>query len=71
MSDTDTLGDKVRDRLRNAQRGSLHLELAQLVDEARAAGMRSIDCHALERLLHRHDEHLRPDLLSGDQLLHR
>ena len=48
----------------------LHMELARLVDDARRHGMASIDCAALERLLHKHHEPLRVDLLSGDQLLH-
>jgi hypothetical protein len=49
---------------------TLHIELARLVDDARRHGLASIDCAALERLVHRHHEHVRPDLLSGDQLLH-
>ena len=46
---------------------SLSYELAQVVDDARAHGMQSIDLAALERLLHRHREAERRDLLQpGD-----
>lgn len=38
-------------------------ELARVIDDARAHGCQSIDLVALDRLLHRHNEMLRRDLL--------
>lgn len=46
----------------------LAIELGRAIDEARAAGGTFVDCVTLERLLHRHSEHTRRDLLAGDQL---
>jgi hypothetical protein len=39
-------------------------ELARIVDDARAHGLQSLDLVSLDRLLHRHREALRRDLLA-------
>jgi hypothetical protein len=44
-------------------------ELDRVVADARAHGLTSIDLAALERLLHRHSEMLRRDLLRRDDML--
>ncbi len=44
----------------------LAYELANVIDDARAHGMASIDLAALDRLLHRHNEMLRRDLLNQE-----
>ena len=41
----------------------LNYELSRIVADARSHGLRSIDLAALERLLGRHNESLRRDLL--------
>lgn len=47
----------------------LAAQLAHVVAQARAAGLTSIDLHALESLLWDH-RHARPDLLrAGDMLI--
>jgi hypothetical protein len=40
-------------------------ELARICDDARAHGQTMLDIAAIDRLLHRHNEALRRDLLSG------
>ena len=48
---------------------TLAAELASLVDDARAHGCKSLDLVALDRLLHRHSESLRRDLLARSDML--
>ena len=43
---------------------NLAAELTRLVDDARAHGCKSLDLVALDRLLHRHSEALRRDLVD-------
>jgi hypothetical protein len=43
---------------------NLAAELARLIDDARAHGCKSLDLVALDRLLHRHSESLRRDLVD-------
>ena len=44
-------------------------ELARVIDDARAHGCQSLDLVALDRLLHRHSESLRRDLLRQNDML--
>jgi hypothetical protein len=48
---------------------NLAAELARLIDDARAHGCQSLDLVALDRLLHRHSEALRRDLLRQSDML--
>jgi hypothetical protein len=45
----------------------LNYELARVVADARAHGLKSIDLAALERLLGRHNESMRRDLLRATE----
>jgi hypothetical protein len=45
----------------------LNYELSRVVADARAHGLKSIDLAALERLLGRHNESMRRDLLRATE----